>query len=1453
MASSPAVRGWICQGEVSIWSNCVHRSLVDATNLFFLCIFWLSWLVVRAQKQSSSGRIKKGLVVWFVSVCCALASLSYFCVAVWSFVAKTDASRKSSWFVLLVRAAIWLSLMVSAIVDKQGWVKNLVMVWWVTFCLMVSAVNIRALIVALDVGVLDIGTWPINFALIFCSFYGRRIVPSETPEESLHEPLLTEKPKKGHVSEISTSSLFGRAVFSWVNPLLHLGHSKTLQLEDIPSLVSEDEASLAYKKFFRAWESLVREKGSHTKENLVFRAIMQVYFKENMLVAFGAFLRVVAVALSPLLLYWFVQFSNSTEENLSEGLMIVGMLVVVKLVESFSQRHWFFSSRCSGMRIRSALMVAVYQKQLKLSNIGRRHHSSGEILNYIAVDAYRMGEFLWWLHTMWSLLLQFFLAIGVLFSVIGTGALPGLVPLLVFGVLNLPFANILQVCQTKLMVSQDKRLRSTSEILNNMKIIKLQSWEKKFKGLIETQRKEEMKWLSKALLMKPYATVLYWISPTVISSVVFIGCVLLGSASLNASTIFTILASLRSMSEPVRVIPDALSILIQIKVSFDRINAFMLDDELTNETVRTISSSTKSIEVVSGNFAWDAEPASLTLKDINLEAEQGQKIAVCGPVGAGKSSLLCALLGEISQISGTVKMLGSIAYVSQTSWIQSGTIKDNILFGKVMDEAAYEKAIRACALDKDINSFEHGDLTEIGQRGLNMSGGQKQRIQLARAVYSDADIYLLDDPFSAVDAQTAAVLFRDCVMAALAKKTVVLVTHQVEFLSEVNQIVVMQDGRIMRSGTYCELLKAEAAFEKLVNAHKDAITTIGPVEVDALSREDSCEQSDTIKENGAKEKSEKALSGMQLTQEEEKEFGDFGWRPYRDYFVISKGTILITLSNLSQSAFVVLQASASYWLALAIQFPGISASMLIGTYTGISFLSVVFVYLRSVLAAHMGIKASNAFFSGFTDAIFNAPMLFFDSTPVGRILTRASSDLSILDFDIPFAIVFVFGAGIELLATIAIMASVTWPVLIVAVLAMVAINYTQTYYFSSARELIRINGTTKAPLMNYAAETSLGVMTIRAFRATNRFFGNFLKVVDEDAKLFFHSNAIMEWLNLRVEVFQNLILFTAALFLVLLPKGSTSPGLVGLSLSYAFSLTGTHIFLTRWYCQLSNYIISVERIKQFMNIPPEPPAIIEDRRPPSLWPSKGRIELEDLKIRYRPNAPLVLKGITCTFKEGNRVGVVGRTGSGKSTLISALFRLVETASGRILIDGLDIATIGLKDLRSKLSIIPQEPTLFRGTVRTNMDPLGLYSDEEIWQALEKCQLKAIISSLPNQLDSSVSDEGENWSAGQRQLFCLGRVLLKRNRILVLDEATASIDSATDAILQTVIRQEFAECTVITVAHRVPTVIDSDTVLVLSYGKMVEYGDPSKLLQMNSYFSKLVAEYWSSCRGNSRSS
>ncbi|TVU07886.1 hypothetical protein EJB05_41261 [Eragrostis curvula] len=1468
---------WICGREddgLTIASPCVQRTLIDCVNVLLL-VAYVSVLVVACVCQRPAGRSTGGqrrrweLVV--VSVCCVAAAVGY---GVTGFQDATDIAGTAPYF---VRVLVWIALAASLHVQPTRLAMAVAVLWWALFSLLITACNVEILAGGHGLDVEEVVAWPVNLLLLLCALgsllqwrHGHQGTTAD--DNGLSEPLI-HKDETVHTSELYRSGLFSQLTISWLNPLLRLGRSKALDLADIPLITGEDSAQHASQKFAKAWSRHVNDRARHrsVSSNGLALVLFKCFLGEIALTGFYALMRTLSIAVAPLLLFAFVWYSNQEERDLRTGLLLVGCLLLMKLVESLSQRHWYFDSRRTGMRIRSALMAAIFQKQLNLSSQGRKNHSAGEIVNYIAVDAYRLGDSINRLHSGWSCPLQLVFAVATLFWALKLGALPGLIPFIIFGFLNVPFAKILQGYQSKFMVAQDERLRSMSEILNSMKIIKLQSWEEKFRHVIKSLRDAEFKWLRETQLKKAYGAVMFWMSPTVVSSVMFTGTAIIGSVPLNASTLFTVLATLRVMAEPVRFLPELLTMMIQYKVSLDRIEKFLLEDEIKEEDVRRIPSddSDSRIQVIDGNFSWSATGANLSLRNVNISISGGEKVAVCGPVGSGKSSLLYALLGEIPRVSGLVEVFGSVAYVSQNSWIQSGTVRDNILFGKPFYKERYDMAIKACALDKDIENFVHGDLTEIGQRGLNMSGGQKQRIQLARAVYNNADVYLLDDPFSAVDAHTAAVLFYDCVMTALAEKTVVLVTHQVEFLSETDRILVIEGGHVSQQGKYSELLESGTAFERLVSAHQSSIT-----ELDTNSgrenKDQGIEASDdnimpsalhtTRQASDIKASAKGPSATFQLTEEEERGIGDLRWKPYKDYIDVSQGIFQLSGMCISQVLFACFQIMSTYWLAVAVQTDNISAALLVGAYSGISIFSCCFAYFRSLFAALLGLKASKEFFSGLMDSVFKAPMSFFDSTPVGRILTRASSDLSILDFDIPYSMAYMVTGSIQVVTTILVMGTVTWQVLVVAIpvgITMVYVQLTHSsenmkrYYVSSARELVRINGTTKAPVINYASESILGVVTIRAFSQSERFIRNNMQLIDTDATLFFHTVAGQEWVIMRVEALQFLTILTSALFLILVPPGVISPGFAGLCLSYALTLNSAQVFLTRFYSYLENYIISVERIKQYMHLPPEPPAIIPEHRPPISWPHEGRIELEDLKIRYRPNSPLVLKGISCTFAAGNKIGVVGRTGSGKSTLISSLFRLVDPAGGRILIDKLDICSIGLKDLRTKLSIIPQEPTLFRGTVRTNLDPLGLHSDQEIWEALEKCQLKTAISSTPALLDTVVSDDGDNWSVGQRQLFCLGRVLLRRNKILVLDEATASIDSATDAILQKVIRQQFSSCTVITIAHRVPTVTNSDRVMVLSYGKLLEYETPAKLLEdKQSAFSKLVAEYWANTKRNS---
>ena len=653
------------EGVYDWLSPVTQISITDIFNLVFVFLFYLVLLLSYFMKINTNRfRGKSDWKFLSVAFCCFLTSIAYLIAGLWEATAKTP---QSSWWVLIARSLIWASLMVSLLVERFKSVKILASLWWVFLFGSISVINIKCLTDKQSISVLLLIEWVASFLLFFCTLRNiKHFFSQQTPSHNLSDPLLVDgTQEETNTSQLKEPSFLSKLSFSWVNPLIALGYRKPLLLEDIPSLPSIDQSSTSHEKFNKAWHSLQMEKSSNNS-NLVPKSLAKVYFQEMILSGLCVFLRTLSVVISPLLLYAFVDYSNRDTEDLHHGLTLVGCLILVKIVESLSHRQFFFNARRTGMRMRSALMVAVYEKQLKLSVLGRRRHSTGEVVNYIAVDAYRMGDFPMWFHTGWACFLQLLLAMCVLFSIVGLGVIPGLVPLLICAFLNVPFAKAIQKSRMELMVAQDKRLRSTSEILNNMKVIKLQSWEEKFKKVIESCREPEFHWLSDIQFKKTYTTILYWMSPTLVSSFVFFGCVILKSAPLDAATVFTILAALRSMGEPVRVLPDTLSALIQVKVSFDRINSFLVDDELKDSTSmnrdQELEEFSDGIRIQNGNFTWEPESPIPTLQNVNLEVKKGQKVAVCGSVGAGKSSLLYAILGEISKTSGTVSPLHSLTF-----------------------------------------------------------------------------------------------------------------------------------------------------------------------------------------------------------------------------------------------------------------------------------------------------------------------------------------------------------------------------------------------------------------------------------------------------------------------------------------------------------------------------------------------------------------------------------------------------------------------------------------------------------------------------------------------------------------------------------------------------------------------------------------------------------------------
>ncbi|CAH8381533.1 unnamed protein product [Eruca vesicaria subsp. sativa] len=1461
-----------------IFVRCVSGFL----HVVLLLVLFCSW--VRSKLRGTNGfgcvreRLKDKRGFGFKSVLFCSLVLSLFNLVLmslsgfyWYESGWSDKEQLVSFVGFLLATVSWVVLSVSLhrCSDYEQRKSPFWLRIWLAFYLAVSCYSLvtdkRQETVPVHLLVYDIVAFGGALLLAYVAFFKKVSGGSKNSNGGLEEPLLNGDSTVGgecsdEATPYSRAGILSLLTFSWMGPLIETGNMKPLDLEDVPQLHDSDSVVGLAPKFRAMLESSSDGGGVTT-----FKLMKALFFSakwEILVTAFFAFIYTVASYVGPALIDTFVQYLNGRRQYNNEGYVLVITFFLAKLVECLSQRHWFFRAQKAGFRMRSSLVAMIYEKSLTLSCHSKQGRTSGEIINLMSVDAGRVGNFSWHMHDPWMVLLQVGLALWILYRNLGFASIAALIATILVMLVNFPFGRMQERFQEKLMEAKDNRMKSTSEILRNMRILKLQGWEMKFLSKIFDLRKSEEGWLRKYVYNSAVISFVFWGTPTLVSVSTFGACILLG-IPLESGKILSALATFRILQEPIYNLPETISMVVQTKVSLDRIASYLCLDNLQPDVVETLpqGSSDIAVEVTNSTLSWDVSSENPTLKDINLKVLPGMKVAVCGTVGSGKSSLLSSILGEVPKISGNVKVCGTKAYVAQSPWIQSGKIEDNILFGKPMERERYEKVLEACSLTKDLEILSFGDQTVIGERGINLSGGQKQRIQIARALYQDADIYLFDDPFSAVDAHTGSHLFKEVLLGLLSSKSVIYVTHQVEFLPAADLILVMKDGRISQAGKYNDILSSGTDFMELIGAHQEALAVVGSVDASSVSKrpalgeEDGVVRDDAIgfdvkqeSKNVKNDKPDTEETKRQLVQEEEREKGSVALDVYWKYITLAYGGALVPFIVLAQVLFQILQIGSNYWMAWATPFSKdvetpVNISTLMIVYVALAVGSSLCILVRATLLVTAGYKTATELFHKMHHCIFRSPMSFFDSTPSGRVMNRASTDQSAVDLIIPYEFGAVAITVIQLIGIIGVMSQVSWLVFLVFIPVVAASIWYQRYYIAAARELSRLVGVSKAPLIQHFSETISGSTTIRSFNQESRFRGDNMSLNDGFSRPKFYLAGAMEWLCFRLDMLSSLIFAFSLVFLISIPTGVIDPSLAGLAVTYGLNLNTLQAWLIWTLCNLENKIISVERILQYASVPSEPPLVIESNRPEQSWPSRGEVDIHDLQVRYAPHMPLVLRGITCTFKGGLRTGIVGRTGSGKSTLIQTLFRIVEPSGGEIKIDGVNILTIGLHDLRLRLSIIPQDPTMFEGTVRSNLDPLEEYTDDQIWEALDKCQLGDEVRKKEQKLDSSVSENGENWSMGQRQLVCLGRVLLKRSKILVLDEATASVDTATDNLIQKTLREHFSDCTVITIAHRISSVIDSDMVLLLSNGIIEEYDSPVKLLEnKSSSFAKLVAEY-----------
>lgn len=921
-----------------------------------------------------------------------------------------------------------------------------------------------------------------------------------------------------------------------------------------------------------------------------------------------------------------------------------------------------------------------------------------------------------------------------------------------------------------------------------------------------------------------------WTSiPFFVSILTFAFYVMISLTPLTSQIAFVAISLFGLLQFPMAIFPNVITSIIEASVSLYRIEDYLSSEEIdtsaiTRENFRNMPNwnpSVPLVEIKNANFKWNKQDNFNNLNNINISLKKGTLAAVVGRVGSGKSTLVSSILGDTVKVSGQVALRGSIAYVPQQPWIMNATLRNNVTFGLRWDPVFYEQVLEACSLKLDMKMLSDGDQTEIGERGINLSGGQKARVSLARALYARADIYILDDPLSAVDAHVGRHLF-DHVLGPhglLKNKCRLLVTHAIAYLDKVDQVIMMREGRIELQGTYNDLMAEEGGeLYKLVSdfgnqlpkdeitVNDDAVLSTSPTTVDEATLEamdgehpasiGNCEEESSINQDMLRRRSSGrrssgrrvSLSSLlsesslrrgslassifkpqrnnksdisrigQLMTVEESAKGKVAWDVYKQYAkACSVGGVFAVLAFqcASQGAQVGSNVWLKHWSSNNSQ-DGANNNVWVylSIYALIGWSATIFAFLQTmVMWVYCVIRSAKYLHSSMLESVVKSPMSFFDTTPLGRILNRFSKDEHTIDEVLPRNFNMYIRVFAQVIATVLIITfSTPFFLLLIIPLAFVYMAV-QRYYLSTSRELKRLDSVGKSPIYSHFQETIQGVSTIRAYDQQRTFIFQNQKRLDNNQKAYFPSITCNRWLAVRLEFLGSIIIFGASIFAVFGvlygPKSYIDPGLVGLSVSYALSVTQALSWVIRSYCDIETNIVSVERVKEYIDLPRE--KYESSRSVDPMWPAKGNIEFRGYSTRYRDDLDLCLKDLSFTVAPKEKIGIVGRTGAGKSSLTLSLFRIIEAARGNIVIDGVDISSLRLFDLRSRLTIIPQDPVLFAGTVRENLDPFGTHDDVQIWQALQNAHLNDHIAAMDGQLNGVVLEGGDNFSVGQRQV------------------------------------------------------------------------------------------------------
>ncbi|KAJ6637207.1 putative multidrug resistance-associated protein lethal [Pseudolycoriella hygida] len=1312
---------------------------------------------------------------------------------------------------------------------------------------------------------------------------------------------------------VEEASFISKCSFWWLKDLFKLGLSRPIEEGDIYKTLKVHESKKLSENFAALWiEEQKKQKPS------LFRVMRKMYAKKILGIGmFFTFVDSLSRVIQPQCLGGLVTYFTPSESELisrNDAYLYAAGIVLCSLISITVFHPFILYAFQLGMRIRLTCCSLIYKKALKLTKSVSIDGLNGQVINLMSNDVARFDVTMGFVHDLWKGPIELGLLGYFIYREIGFYGWIGIGVLLCFIPLQTWIGKRAATYRLKTAKRTDRRVRIMNEIIQGIQVIKMYTWEKSFAKIVDQIRKKEISGIRGTLFIR--GTLLSFNIVSRFSIFISLVAFVYFGNMITARKVFIITSYFNFLySSVLHFWPLAVSSMAEVYVSIKRVQDFLLlpedkdtmskhfehddnneferllkvkfgNDKLANvnhiENMKNVrimnghgnacrrivveSSNIKGITFVNATAQWlrQSSESNTGIENVTLDIRPSNLCSIVGVVGSGKSTLLQVILGELELDEGSLLVNGSISYAPQEPWLFEGTIRQNIIFISDYNEKRYKEVIKVCALERDLELFPHGDATIVGERGVSLSGGQRARVNLARAIYRTADIYLLDDPLSAVDTHVGKQIFEKCILEFLKDKVCVLVTHQLQYLKDVRHAVLMNMGRIEAQGTYNDLKQSR----------KHSLLWLG-------SEEDK-EGND---ENLADEIVEKNVKINPQEQDDNKEtliIGSVGFRVYKSYFKSVNSVILLILVAAlficGQTAISNVDLYVSKWVNWEDQLRSNHQNQSVNSrnfafntstidvrsqdnvsmsitenmdliwderheyiyYYSFSMLIVLYlVFQRSFAFFQMCLKASRNLHDKLFRGITRATMYFFNTNPSGRILNRFSKDIGSIDTTLPVALMDCLLFFLELFAIIILVLLVNYWLLLPTFIMSILFYALRHVYVNTARCIKRVEALTRSPIFSHANATLQGLSTIRAFKAQQILSNEFDSHQDLNTSSWYlflaSTRAFALWLELVC------VLYMATVILSFLLLGNdTLGGNVGLAITQIFNL----IIMCQWgmrqTAELENQMTSVERVIEYADLKSEPPLeSLEKYRPPENWPERGIIQFNGLSMKYSENSNNVLNEITIRIESTEKIGVVGRTGAGKSSIIQALFRLALN-DGVITIDGVDTASMGLHDLRSKISIIPQDPILFSGNMRNNLDPFEDKTDDEIWNALAQVELKQVVSLLPGGLNCKMSDGGSNFSMGQRQLVCLARAILRNNKILVLDEATSNVDAETDNFIQKTIRTKFSDCTVITIAHRLHTVMDSDRVLVMDAGKVVEYAHPFDLLKSsNGYLRKLV--------------